>query len=248
MRRFILTIILTQFQLAAVNAFSTGGKAPLTFTSKRRRLDVDGFHLNAKPINTDGSQGELCEYSLSSPPSSSSSSHQRRTFLKRFISSSSAGAAAALHFSVHEAKAATNTNGNDINTILSQLKEARSQLDPIENLIKEEKWDSVRAILIKPPLSDCWAKTSRPLLKLYAEAMDEIPNGDELAVLELREEALDHLRFLDMAVYNNVFNPIKTEGETGATKELIRSYYEDPVKEFKACVRILDDLIALASS
>ena len=131
-------------------------------------------------------------------------------------------------------------------SLLSQVKEARAQLEPVTGLIKEEKWDSVRAILITPPISDCWSKTSK-LLNSYAQAIgDELPDGDEFAALEFKEEALDHLRFLDMAVYNNVFNPIKSEGETGATKELIRSYYEDPVNEYKACVRAFDGLIELA--
>lgn len=135
----------------------------------------------------------------------------------------------------------------DVDDVLSQLKLARAQLDPIPNLIKEEKWDSVRAILGTSPLVDCWGKTSRPLLKLYVEAQDDLPNGDELSALELKEEALDHFRFLDMAAYNNVFNPIKAEGENGATKELIRSYYDDPVREYQACVKVLDGLIALAN-
>jgi len=118
-----------------------------------------------------------------------------------------------------------------LETIRSQVVEARKQLDPVPQLIKEEKWDSIRAILITPPLSDCWSKTSK-LLTSYATAIgNEIPDGDELAALELKEDALDHLRFLDMAVYNNVFNPIKTEGESGATKTLISSYYDDPVNE-----------------
>lgn len=48
-------------------------------------------------------------------------------------------------------------------------------------------------------------------------------------------------------VYNNVFNPIKTEGETGATRQLIKSYYEDPINEYKASVAALDQLVELAS-
>ena len=123
------------------------------------------------------------------------------------------------------------TDQGKLTSTLLQVQEARRQLDPVPALIKDEKWDSVRAILITPPLSDCWSKTSK-LLNSYAQAIgDELPDGDELAALEFKEDALDHLRFLDMAVYNNVFNPIKTEGESGATKELIRSYYEDPVNE-----------------
>lgn len=130
-------------------------------------------------------------------------------------------------------------------TVYAQIKEAKEQLTPIPQLIKSEKWDAVRAILITPPLSDCWSKTPK-LLKNYAAVIgDEVPDGDELAALELKEEALDHLRFLDMAAYNNVFNPIKAEGENGATKELIKSYYEDPVREYEACARIFDDLVQL---
>jgi hypothetical protein len=86
------------------------------------------------------------------------------------------------------------------------------------------------------------------LLKNYADATgNELPHGDEIAVLELREEVISHLRYLDMAVYNNVFNPIATEGTTGATKELIRSYYEDPINEWNALKSAIDQLIGLAS-
>ena len=126
------------------------------------------------------------------------------------------------------------------------LKEARRQLEPIPGLIKAEKWDSVRAILIQPPLSDCWAKGSKTLLPNYAEAVGNA-GGDELAALEAREEVITHLRFLDMAVYNNNFNPIATEGTSGATKELVRSYYEDPINEFKASVSALDELVQLGN-
>ena len=86
------------------------------------------------------------------------------------------------------------------------------------------------------------------LLSNYADAIgNELPDGDELAALELREEVISHLRYLDMAVYNNVFNPIATEGESGATKELIRSYYEDPTNEWKASKSAVDALIGLAT-
>ena len=60
---------------------------------------------------------------------------------------------------------------------------------------------------------------------------------------QLKEDLLSHLRYLDMAVYNNVFNPIATEGETGATKALIRSYYEDPKNELAASLKALDGIL-----
>lgn len=87
------------------------------------------------------------------------------------------------------------------------------------------------------------------LLKKYADAIGgESPDGDEIAALELREEVISHIRYLDMAVYNNVFNPIATEGTTGASKDLIRSYYEDPINEWNALKSAIDGLIGLASS
>jgi len=169
--------------------------------------------------------------------------HPRRSFIKKLVASSSG----AVFLSMNNILLANAKSNNDVASLVMILKQAREQLDPVPGLIKEEKWDAVRAILITPPLSDCWGKTSRSILKIYAETIgEELPDGDELAALELREEALDHFRFLDMAVYNNVFNPIRTEGENGATKELIRSYYEDPVKEYNECTRILDGLIGLS--
>ena len=128
----------------------------------------------------------------------------------------------------------------DTSKLSSLVQQARRQLDSVPKLIESEKWDSVRAILLQPPLSDCWSKNA-PMLRKYAEEVAD----DELAALEAREEAITHLRFLDMAVYNNVFNPIATEGTSGATKELIRSYYEDPMMEWKASVAALDELIQL---
>eukprot|EP00978_Attheya_sp_CCMP212_P014976 scaffold38427_cov52-Attheya_sp.AAC.7 len=133
--------------------------------------------------------------------------------------------------------------------MVSLVEEARRQLDTVPALIEKEQWDSVRAILIKPPLSDCWTKSARSkqLLVDYAEVVGSV-GGDELGVLEGREEATTHLRFLDMAVYNNIFNPIKSEGTSGATKELIRSYYEDPKNEWKASIAALDSLVGLGKN
>jgi hypothetical protein len=136
-----------------------------------------------------------------------------------------------------------------LDSLHSEIKQARKQMNAVPDLIKAEKWDAVRAVLITPPLSDLWTKSARkaPLLAEFAESVGANPQGDELAVLEAKEDVEGHLRFLDMAVYNNVFNPIKSMGETGATKELIRSYYDDPINEYKASVVALDELIQLGN-
>jgi hypothetical protein len=135
---------------------------------------------------------------------------------------------------------------DDVKEMLGLIQQAKSQLDTIPPLVQDEKWDSVRAVLMEAPLRDCWSK-STPILKKYAEALGETPKGDELAALEGREDLLQHLRFLDMAVYNNVFNPIASEGKTGASKALIDSYYNDPTREFEASKKAIEDLIQLSN-
>ena len=229
MKGFCLLLIC--IQLAAINAFSNIGITQGTTASKRT---FNAFALHEKSIDQNESNAERAV-------------QHRRTFVKRVISSTAGATLLSFSDSMILPNNAFAKTAPDVNAIVSQLNEARAQLNPVPKLIKEQKWDAVRAILSTPPLVDCWGKTPKPLLKMYAQAQDDLPNGDELAALELKEEALDHFRFLDMAVYNNVFNPIGTEGENGATKELIRSYYEDPVREYEACVKILDDLIALAA-
>ena len=109
---------------------------------------------------------------------------RRRNFLGKWIPLT-AGVATTLM----RAPNALAADKEDFSSLLSKVKEARGQLDPIPTLIKEEKWDSVRAILITPPLSDCWAKTAKSLLLNYAEQIGELPDGDELAALEYKEEA-----------------------------------------------------------
>ena len=129
------------------------------------------------------------------------------------------------------------------------VQKARAQLDPVPAIIEKQQWDKVRAILITPPLSDFWTTTKKGsnILMNVASAVGDA-GGDEFNILELREETQSHLRYLDMAVYNNVFNPIATEGTAGATKELVRSYYEDPKNELKACQAALDGILAEMSS
>lgn len=121
---------------------------------------------------------------------------------------------------------------------------ARNQLDPVPTIIQNEEWDKVRAILITPPISDFWTASKRPV-NIMTEIADAVSDagGDELNILELREELQSHLRYLDMAVYNNVFNPITREGTTGATKELVRSYYEDPKNELKASISAFEGVL-----
>eukprot|EP00554_Chaetoceros_debilis_P014801 CAMPEP_0194118742 /NCGR_PEP_ID=MMETSP0150-20130528/36890_1 /TAXON_ID=122233 /ORGANISM="Chaetoceros debilis, Strain MM31A-1" /LENGTH=235 /DNA_ID=CAMNT_0038810231 /DNA_START=1 /DNA_END=708 /DNA_ORIENTATION=+ len=167
--------------------------------------------------------------------------YARRSFLSSLVVDGGALIVSQLYIE----NAAATSSATSMENVLPKIKQARMQLEPIPDLIKSEKWDAVRAILITPPLSDAWSKTSK-LLQKYADAVGDLPEGDEFAALEYKEEAEYHLRFLDMAVYNNVFNPIKTEGKSGATKDLIQSYYQDPVNEYNACIKVFDGLLDLS--
>ncbi|KAL3919354.1 MAG: hypothetical protein SGARI_007232 [Bacillariaceae sp.] len=165
----------------------------------------------------------------------------RRNLLSKAAIASTGGAALLLLQPSLPANAAPASSS--VSDLLSLLKEADAQMDKIPALIESEKWDSVRALLISQPLSDCREKgASNPILPKYADAVGDA-GGDELSVLEAKEELQSHLRYLDMAVYNNNFNPITVEGKNGATKELIRSYYEDPLNEYKASRKALQELI-----
>jgi hypothetical protein len=135
-----------------------------------------------------------------------------------------------------------------VDGIMQQVKLARTQLDIVPSYIQAEQWDKVRAVLITSPVSDFWTKssssTSPSLLLQLSELVDE---EHELDILDLRQDLLNHLRYLDMAVYNNVFNPITTMGKTGASKELIQSYYDDPTNEYNAVLKTLDEIITIGS-
>ncbi|KAJ1447383.1 hypothetical protein M885DRAFT_501640, partial [Pelagophyceae sp. CCMP2097] len=110
----------------------------------------------------------------------------------------------------------------DLADLFAHVEKARRQLDPVPGLIENRKWDAIR----RTP---------------SARAM---PNGDELAALEAREEAVTHLQFLDMAAYvlschppapfNNNFSPAGGEKEVAASKELIKQYDELPRDVLKA--------------
>ena len=96
------------------------------------------------------------------------------------------GAAAAAAAAAVPARAAElPTGGKDLFNLVAA---ARRQLDDVPALIEAGKWDSVRAILIQPPIADVWGKNAKPLLKRYAEAVGNA-DGDELAVLEARRAA-----------------------------------------------------------
>ena len=171
---------------------------------------------------------------------------QRRDFLWKATAAAAVTTVStlAINPTVSVAAAADSTS-TSLDDIVQQLQGAADQMDKIPDLIKDEKWDSVRAVLITPPIADCWAKTNKPILQKYAQLLEKA-GGDEFEALENKEELVSHLRYLDMAVYNNNFNPITVEGKNGASPTLIKSYYEDPMNEYTASKKALQSLIELS--
>lgn len=133
---------------------------------------------------------------------------------------------------------------DDLASLQSTTLKAKNQLEPVPSIIQKEEWDKIRAILVTPPISDYWTKSAREtnVMTAIADSVGDA-GGDELNILELKEELQSHLRYLDMGAYNNVFNPIKTEGTSGATKQLISSYYDDPPNELKASLAAFDKIL-----
>ena len=160
--------------------------------------------------------------------SSSSSSSSRREMISKIVSVATKTAtvtamlaAASLPSSSSAAAAEETTTNLSSSSSLVLLKELRAliqqavtQLEVVPQLIRDEKWDAVRVVLTNKPLADCWINKNTPMLKSLADVVGEIGNGDEFAILEAREDLIGHLRYLDTAVYNNVFNPIATEGKS----------------------------------
>ena len=120
-----------------------------------------------------------------------------------------------------------------VTALAAELAAARAQLEPCAKLIRDGKWDSVRAILITPPVADVWAKSGRDLGRRLARALGD----DGGAALVAREDAVSHLQFLDMAVYNNNF---VGEGEriNGTPVD-----YKMPLAELAASKAALDELL-----
>lgn len=234
-----------------------------SFQQLQLRLQLQ--HPNVFKISTDNKSRLTRTTAYSSSLSSSDdacqeddrrdgcSNKNRREILIETMTKAAAFTAAAASVSITasqsplpaSAAADTTTTTKDLNELRIQIEMALKQINNIPDLIQNEKWDSIRAILIEHPIYDCWNKNT-PMLKSYADALGATPTGDELSALEQREELISHLRYLDMAVYNNVFNPISSEGTNGATKALIDSYYNDPIREYKASKSALEELIKLS--
>eukprot|EP00904_Undaria_pinnatifida_P006890 jgi/Undpi1/3330/HiC_scaffold_15.g06703.m1 len=73
---------------------------------------------------------------------------------------------------------------------------AKKQLDPVDQMITDAKWDSIRTTIKTAPL----AEIKNVIAELAKQSGD-----DEALLLGMRQDVLDHVQYLDSFSYNNVF-------------------------------------------
>ncbi|CAM9744762.1 unnamed protein product [Scytosiphon promiscuus] len=77
------------------------------------------------------------------------------------------------------------------------LGQAKNQLDPVDKLIEDAKWDAIRNIIKTSPLAD--------IKNVIAELARQTDDDESALLLGLRQDVLDHVQYLDSFSYNNVF-------------------------------------------
>ena len=117
---------------------------------------------------------------------------------------------------------------------LALLGEARAQLEACDQLISDGVWDGVRNIVKTAPLANV-----KNLATTYMKELDTDEAGD---LVVPREDVVQALQLLDMAVYNNVFvGEQNGQGKRGAGVQIDRATPRRHVGEAKEA---LDQIIA----
>ncbi|MGK3736486.1 MAG: hypothetical protein ACI90V_003328 [Bacillariaceae sp.] len=83
---------------------------------------------------------------------------------------------------------------------ITELESSLTKLQPIPNLLQEEKWDEVRTILKTPPVNKLWnlGESQNPVMKLAKET-------GNVELFEVKDELAYNLQMTDELTYNNVF-------------------------------------------
>lgn len=93
--------------------------------------------------------------------------------------------------------AAAHMGATELDDAANKLRAARKQLDDADALIDTARWDSVRTLLVSPPMRDAQDAVRRGV----AGALPDVRG----AWVGLREDSLSAAKLLDAAVYTNVF-------------------------------------------
>ena len=121
--------------------------------------------------------------------------------------------------------------------VREQLERARAQLDPVEGQIAEGNWDGVRNVVKQAPLAN-----SKALISAFIKERGEA--AEDLVVT--REDLVQSLSMLDMAVYNNVF--VNEEVGMGKKGNGVKVDRATPLGHLRDAKSQLDEVLALAKS
>jgi hypothetical protein len=85
-------------------------------------------------------------------------------------------------------------------TLLLELKDSKSKLIPIPDLLQAQEWDKVRNILKTPPVNKLWnlGESQNTVMQLAKELGDP-------ELFELKDELSYQLQICDQLTYDNVF-------------------------------------------
>jgi hypothetical protein len=114
------------------------------------------------------------------------------------------------------------------------LKEARAQLEPCAALIADGQWDGVRTAVKTAPLAN-----AKNLITRYIGEAGE--KAEDLVVP--REDLVQALQLLDMAVYNNVFT--SEQNGQGARGKGVQIDRDTPLRHLGESKAALDEIIGL---
>ena len=119
-------------------------------------------------------------------------------------------------------------------SLIAEIKEIRSKLDlnAINTLIDEEKWDAARSIWKVPPVNYAWEQSQNkknPLKKL-ADLRDDVE------LFEVVDDIAQAMQLADQYCYSNTF--IYTQPGNGKMK------FKEPKQQIKIAVDKMDSFIS----
>mmetsp|Transcript_15907 Transcript_15907/g.17648 ORF Transcript_15907/g.17648 Transcript_15907/m.17648 type:complete len:203 (+) Transcript_15907:98-706(+) len=124
-----------------------------------------------------------------------------------------------------------------LDSMINELKEIKSKLEPVPGLLAEENWEGARGILKTPPVNYLWnvgVNTDQNTLVRLSKLTEDIE------LLELKDELAISLQICDQIAYGNVF--IYFQPGSGKVK------IKEPIELAKKAMSQIDDAIARARS
>ncbi|CAE7785298.1 Ift52 [Symbiodinium sp. CCMP2456] len=125
---------------------------------------------------------------------------------------------------------AVSAESND--ELIALLRQDRELLDPLPKMLKDQKWDNVRAVLKTPPVSYLWN------LGLEKNTLKKLgDNLGEIQVLELMDEIASDLQVTDEISYSNNY----VYGQPGEGKVKV----QEPIEYIKMAMSKLDEVLKI---